>query len=172
MLCHNISALYGRLKDTASSAPRASEPARVVADEQLSKPAQVSNQEREGKREITAETFPCPVLWENLLLEWLINIDQQILLFGVRRSAFGRTCLLTACWKKQRWHQNITPSFHHGLAQSTSSVEVLCQISLWALVSQSFGKKGRKKVASAVIAHNGNRPPIACSLITRMASRL
>jgi len=36
MLCHNISALYGRLKDTASSAQRASEPARVFADECLS----------------------------------------------------------------------------------------------------------------------------------------
>lgn len=36
MLCHNISALYGRLKDTASSTPRAPELARVFADEQLS----------------------------------------------------------------------------------------------------------------------------------------
>ena len=84
----------------------------------------------EREREITAETFPCPVLWENLLFEWPINIDQQILLFGVRHSAFGRTCLLAACRKKECWHQNITPSCYRRLAQSTSSVEVLCQISL------------------------------------------
>lgn len=46
MLCHNISALYGRLKDTASPAPGAAEQP-SSADEQLSKPAKVSTCEKE-----------------------------------------------------------------------------------------------------------------------------
>lgn len=51
MLCHNISALYGRLKDTASSTPRAPELARVFADGQLSNPVEVYSWEEEIEKE-------------------------------------------------------------------------------------------------------------------------
>jgi len=46
MLCHNISALYGRLKDTASPAPGAAEQP-GSANKQLSKPDEVSTCEQE-----------------------------------------------------------------------------------------------------------------------------
>lgn len=64
------------------------------------------------EREVTAEILSCPVLCKNPLLALPVNIDQEVLQFGVRHILLSRE---PVPWqhveKKACWHQNIT---HHS----------------------------------------------------------